>query len=190
MGTLIIGLALFFVPHSVSIVAPAWRDRTAARLGEVPWKGVYSAISLIGLVLIVWGYGDARYQPTLLYAPPEWLRHLAMLLLVPVFPLLFAAYLPGRVQQMTKHPMLVAVKLWAVAHLLVNGMLADVVLFGVFLVWAVADRISLKRRTPRPTPALPAGRANDAIVIGGGLVAYVVFVLWLHTWLIGVAPVG
>jgi uncharacterized membrane protein len=167
MDVLIIGLALFFVPHSVSIVAAGWRDTMVARMGEPAWKGVYSLISAAGLILIIWGYGEARLEPTLVYAPPAWLRHLAMLLLIPVFPLLLAAYLPGRVQRLAKHPMLIAVKLWALAHLLANGMLADVVLFGAFLAWAVADRIALKRRTPRTTPALPATRGNDELVVAG-----------------------
>lgn len=190
MGILITGLVLFFGAHSVSIVAPGWRDTMVKRLGEPAWKGLYSLVSLAGLVMIIWGYGEARYTPTLLYAPPTWLRHLAMLLLVPVFPLLLAAYFPGRVQRLARHPMLAAVKLWALAHLLVNGMLADVVLFGAFLVWAVADRISIKRRGEHARPMLPSGRPNDAIVIGGGLAIYVFFVLWGHAWLIGVSPIG
>jgi uncharacterized membrane protein len=125
-----------------------------------------------------------------LYAPPAGLRHAALLLLVPVFPLLLAAYLPGRIQAATKHPMLAATKLWAVSHLLANGNLADVVLFGSFLVWAVADRISLKRRTPLPVPGVPPGRWNDGIAIVAGLALYVAFLLWLHKLLIGVRPIG
>lgn len=189
MNTLIAGLILFFAVHSVSIVNAAWRDRVAARLGEWTWKGLYSVIAIAGLVLIVWGYDLARQEPVVLYLPPAWLRHVAMLL-VPVFPLLLAAYLPGRIQRATKHPLLVATKLWAVAHLLANGMLADVLLFGAFLVWAVADRISLKRRTQPWVPAAPPSKANDAIAVIGGLALYVAFVFWLHAWLFGVAPVA
>ena len=147
-------------------------------------------VSLVGLVLIIYGYGLARQDPVFLYQPPMALRHVNMLLMLPVFALLLAAYLPGRIQRLTRHPMLVAVKLWAVGHLLVNGTLADVLLFGAFLVWAVADRISLKRRAPRPTPALPATVANDAVVVVGGLALYVVFALWLHPRLIGVPVMG
>ena len=111
-------------------------------------------------------------------------------MLIFVFPLFLAAYLPGRIQAATKHPMLAATKIWAFAHLLVNGTLADVLLFGSFLTWAVLDRISLKRREQRPIPwALPS-RFNDAIAVGGGLALYAVFVLWLHAWLFGVSPVG
>jgi uncharacterized membrane protein len=155
-------------------------------MGELPWKGVYSLIAIAGFVLIVWGYGLAREAPVVLYTPPQWLREVAIVLLLPVFPLLLAAYLPGRIQTATKHPMLAAVKLWATAHLLANGTLADVVLFGALLAWAVVDRISLKRRTPPSAPHLPASRANDAIAVIGGLALYGAFIVWLHEWLIGV----
>lgn len=190
MGTLILGLVLFLGIHSVSIVNEPWRHRMAARMGEWSWKAVYSVVAIVGFVLIVWGYGEARQYPTVLYVPPGWLRHLAFLLLIPVFPLLFAAYLPGRIQSAVKHPMLAAVKIWAFAHLLVNGTLADLVLFGSFLVWAVADRISLKRRHPAPVPGAPPSKANDAIAVVGGLAVYVAFVLWLHGRLIGVPLVA
>ena len=190
MGILILGLVIFFTVHSVSIINEPWRDRMASKMGEWAWKGVYSLAAIVGFVLIVKGYGLARYDPILLYTPPVWLRHLTTLLLVPVFPLLLAAYFPGRIQAATKHPMLIATKLWAVAHLLANGMLADVLLFGAFLVWAVADRISMKRRTQRTVPGAPPTRVNDAIVVIAGLALYVAFVLWLHTWLIGVSPIG
>ncbi|WP_440997066.1 NnrU family protein [Arhodomonas sp. SL1] len=186
MGILILGLILFLGVHSVSIVAPEWRDRMVGRFGEMPWKGMYSVVAIVGVVLIIWGYGAARQDPVFLYVPPTWLRHLSMLLLVAIFPLLLATYLPGRIQATLKHPMLVAVKVWALAHLLVNGTLADVLLFGGFLVWAVADRISLKRRPVRPIPELPRGRFNDAIAVVGGLVIYGLFVVWLHPLLIGV----
>jgi uncharacterized membrane protein len=189
MTKLVLGLVLFLGMHSVSIVAPQWRERMAARLGTGPWKALYGLVSLVGLVLVVQGYAAARLSPVVVYLPPAWLDHLGMLLLVPVFPMLLAAYLPGRIQRTLKHPMLVAVKTWAVAHLLMNGMLADVVLFGAFLAWAVADRISLKRRPRRAAVSAPAGRWNDAIAVGGGLALYVAFVLWLHAWLIGVAVV-
>ncbi len=190
MGVLLLGLVVFFAVHSVSIVNEPWRNRVAAKMGEGPWKGVYSLASLAGFALVVWGYGLARQDPVVLYLPPAWLRHLAMLLLVPVFPLLLAAYLPGRIQSAARHPMLLATKLWAVAHLAANGMLADVVLFGAFLAWAVVDRISMKRRTPRPVPHAPASKVNDLIAVIAGLGLYVAFVLWLHAWLIGVSPIG
>ena len=138
------------------------------------------------LVLIVLSYGDLRNQTELLYALPRWAHGLATVLILPVFPLLLAAYLPGAIRNATKHPMLVAVKLWALAHLLANGFLADVVLFGSFLVWAVADRISLKRRTPRATPALPESPWNDVIVVVGGLILYGAMLNFGHRLLIGV----
>tara|TARA_R110002095_G_scaffold127973_4_gene110902 strand:- start:15 stop:734 length:720 start_codon:yes stop_codon:yes gene_type:complete len=189
MTLLILGLVIFLGVHSVSIFADRWRNRMIDSLGEGPFKGLYSLIALLGLILIIWGYGQARLTPELLYSPPVWLRHVSLVLLLPVFPLLFAAYLPGHIRQTLKHPMLVAVKLWALAHLLANGMLADVLLFGGFLAWAVADRISLKRRQPRKTPALPGTPLNDAIAVVSGLIVYGLFVVWLHMALIGVPPI-
>jgi uncharacterized membrane protein len=188
MTLLIVGLVLFLGIHSISIVAPAWRDAQLAQRGEAAWKGLYSVTAAVGLALIVYGYGLARQAPVVIYTPPAALRHVALLLLLPMFVLLLAVYLPGRIKAATKHPMLLATKLWALAHLLANGTLADVLLFGGFLAWAVADRISLKRRPPRPVPALPVRAANDAIAVVGGVILYVVFALWGHAWLIGVAP--
>lgn len=198
MTWLILGLVLFLGVHSIAIVSPSGRDRLSARLGEGPYKGLYSLASLLGLVLIVWGYGLARQAPVPLYAMPGGMRHLAALLLLPVFVLLIAAYLPGRIKTATKHPMLLAVKLWALAHLLgqsaTGGTLADVLLFGGFLAWAVADRISLKRRAAagltRSVPALPASGINDVIAVVGGLALYLVFAFWAHAWLFGVRPFG
>lgn len=187
MIELIAGLVIFFAVHSVSIVNEPWRDRMVAQLGERTWQGVYSLLAIAGFVLMVRGYGIARLDPVVLYSPPLWLRHVAMLMLVPVFPLLLATYLPGRIQAATRHPMLIATKLWAFAHLLANGMLADVLLFGCFLVWAVADRISMKRRIQRPVPGVPPAKLNDIVAVLLGLVLYVVFVFWLHGWLIGVS---
>ncbi|MBD3658623.1 MULTISPECIES: NnrU family protein [Marinobacter] len=190
MALLIVGLILFLGVHSLSIANEPLRNRLHASLGEAAFKGLYSLASLIGLVLIIWGYSAARLEPTVIYTPPGWLRHLAMLLLVPVFPLLFATYFPGRIKTKLGHPMLAAVKLWALAHLLANGMLHDLLLFGSFLAWAVADRISMKHRTQRPITTLPANKANDAIAVAGGLVVYAVTVFWAHQWLFGVAPVA
>lgn len=191
MTVLVLGLLLFLGTHSISIFGHRWRDATAARIGELPWKGLYSLASLAGLVLIVVGYGLARQEPVVLYLPPAWLRHVGLLLLLFVFPLLLAAYLPGHIKRKLKHPMLIAVKTWAFAHLLMNGMLADVVLFGAFLGWAVADRISLKRRPQREMlVTAPASKWNDAIAVIVGLAIYVWFVAGLHQWLIGVPIVA
>jgi uncharacterized membrane protein len=188
MLILILGLVLFLGVHSVAMVAPQWRTAMRERLGENGWKGVYSLIAFMGLVLIIVGYDLARQDPFWLYHPPGFTRHIAALLMLPVFPLLLATYLPGKIKTTLKHPMLTAVKFWALAHLLANGSLADVVLFGGFLAWAVADRISMKRRAPQQVPTLPASRLNDVIAVVGGLALYVIFALWTHQWLIGVRP--
>jgi uncharacterized membrane protein len=189
---LIVGLILFLGVHSVSIIDAEWRNRMAARLGQLPWKALYGLVALLGLYLIVIGYGQARLgvDPIVVYQPPVWMRHITLLLMLPVFALLLAAYLPGRIQRATKHPMLLATKIWALAHLLANGTLADLLLFGSFLIWAVADRISVKRRAPAPAPAAPAGRFNDWIALGGGLAIYLLFLFWAHKALFGVAPIG
>ncbi len=190
MSILLLGLVIFFAAHSVSLINEAWRDHWVAKIGELPWKGLYSLVSVVGFLLIVWGYGVARHDPVIIYLPPVWLRHLAILLLVPVFPLLLAAYHPGRIQTATKHPMLLATILWSFAHLLVNGMLADMLLFGAFLTWAIVVYFSMQHRTQRPLPGAPPAKANDIIAVIGGLALYVTFVLWIHTWLIGVSPIG
>ena len=191
MGMLIIGLVLFLGIHTVSIVAPQWREGQIARLGEGPWKGIYSVVSAIGFGLLIYGYGAARQSPVGLYTLPTAMRHVALLLMLPVFPLLFAAYLPGRLSRLAKHPMLLATKLWATAHLLANGTLADVLLFGGFVAWAVVDRISVKRRSPaqaRAVPGAPPRAMNDPIAVVGGLVVYALIVLWAHRALFGVSP--
>ena len=193
MLVLVLGLLLFLGIHSVSIVAPRWRAASIARLGPLPWKGIYSLASGLGLAVLVVGYGMARREPIVLYTPPAALRHLALAVMLPVFPLFLAAYFPGRIRNAAKHPMLLSVKLWATAHLLANGTLADVVLFGAFLAWAVADRISVKRRSveeAHDVPAVPSSPYNDVIAVVGGLAIYAVLVIWAHRWLIGVSPLG
>jgi uncharacterized membrane protein len=187
MLKLLAGLAIFLGVHSIAIFAPRWREQLIARIGVPSWKMRYSLVSIAGFVLIVMGYGAARLDPVVLYQPPFWLRHVAMLVMLPVFPLLLAAYLPGRIKAAVKHPMLAAVKAWALAHLLVNGMLADVLLFGGFLAWAVLDRISAGKR-PAVAQAAPGPLRNDVIAVVGGLVLYAVFVVWAHAWLFGVRP--
>ncbi|MGH8798186.1 MAG: NnrU family protein [Caldimonas sp.] len=190
MAIFLAGLLIFLGIHSVSIVAPVWRAGRVARLGERPWKGLYAAVSALGFVLLIFGYGVARHTPVVLYTPPVALRHLALLVMLPVFPLLLAAYLPGRIQGAAKHPMLLAVKLWAVAHLLANGTLVDVLLFGGFLVWAVADRISARRRPRGAIPGAPRRPYNDAIALVVGLALNALFVFGAHRWLIGVSPLA
>ena len=190
MTLLILGLILFLGGHSISIFAPATRDALAARLGEWPWKALYGVVAIAGFVLLIHGYGQARLDPVVLYTPPAWLTHVNMLLMLIVFPALFATYLPGRISRALGHPMLVAVKAWALSHLLVNGNLADVLLFGGFLAWAVADRISLKRRKPRPILRAPATALNDVLAVVLGLGAYVGFAFWAHPRWIGVPVMG
>jgi uncharacterized membrane protein len=187
MGLLALGLAVFLGVHSISIVAPAWRDRVAARLGNA-WRGLYSLVSIGGFLLIVWGYGAARHEAVVLYAPPAWTRYLTAVLMIPVFPLLLAAYLPGRIRNTFRHPMLAAVMMWALAHLVGTGTLANLLLFGSFLAWAIADRASFGWRTPRPLAMAPAGKLNDVIAIVAGLLLYAIFEHWLHVRWIGVQP--
>jgi uncharacterized membrane protein len=182
----VLGLILFVGIHSISIVAPAWRDRMAARIGVIAWKGLYSVVAVLGLILIIRGYADLRGQTEYLYLLPRWVHVISTVLMLPVFPLILATYLPGMVQTAARHPMLVAVKLWAVAHLLANGSVADVMLFGSLLVWAVADRVSIKRRPARSVPALPSGQWNDLIVVIGGLMIYSLMIQFGHRLLIGV----
>src|SRR3984893_16852605 len=184
---LALGLVLFLGVHTISIIAPAWRDRTAARLGNA-WRGLYSLVTIAGLVFIIRGYGIARHNPVMLYTPPAWTHYVTAVLMLPVFPLFLAAYFPGRIKGALQHPMLVSVMLWALAHLMATGTLANLVLFGGFLAWAVADRISYRWRTQRSIPTAPPRRLNDGIAIVAGLVFYVVFEHWLHIRWIGVQP--
>ena len=189
MLKLLTGMVLFFGMHSVAIVAPSFRDRLA-KAKPLAWKGVYSLISIAGFLLIIAGYSESRLQPTVLYTPPAWLYWVPPVLLLPMFILALAPYFPGRISTTTRHPQLIAVKSWALAHLLVNGMLADVLLFGSFLVWGGVLRVAIKRREiPRKPPSAPASRANDAIVVILGLALYALFVLWAHSAWFGVDPV-
>lgn len=191
MTLFVAGLLVFFGVHSISIVAPRWRDAQAARMGENGWKGLYALVSIVSLVAMIYGYGLARQTPVVVYAPPIALRHLTLLLMLPVFPLLIAAYLPGRIKRLTRNPMLLAVILWGVSHLLANGTLNDLLLFGAFLIWAVADLISVNRRANvHPVPGAPASSMNDVIVVVGGLALYAFMLLWAHARVVGVSPLG
>jgi uncharacterized membrane protein len=188
--TLLAGLVLFLVPHSVRIVADDWRLRTVHRIGERRWKAIYSLISIAGLVVIVWGYGATRTDPVMLWNPPAWTRHVAALLTLPAFILLVAAYIPGnRIKAKIGHPMIAGVKLWAFAHLLSNGRLGDVVLFGAFLVWAALDFKAARARDRAAGVSYSAGTlGRDLAVVAVGVAAWGVFALYLHVWLIGVRP--
>jgi uncharacterized membrane protein len=187
---LVLGLALFLGVHSVRLFADGWRGARVAAMGEGAWKGLYSLVSLAGLALIVWGYGMTRAAPIDLWHPPVWTRHAASLLTLLAFILIAAAYVPrSRIRAMVGHPMVAGVKLWAFAHLLSNGRLADVVLFGAFLAWAVADYASLRRRDRAAGTKRGAGAlANDLTSVVAGTVAWFVFALYLHAPLIGVRP--
>ena len=189
MLALIAGLLLFLGIHSVGLFVPNWRRQIIARLGPLAWKGLYTLVAVLGLALIVYGYGQARLVPTWLWVPPVWTRHLAALLTLSAFILLVAAYVPGsHVKARVGHPMLLGVKLWAVAHLIANGTLADLLLFGSFLVWAVALFIVL-RRHDRLAGVVRSGYVRrDAAVLVTGVVAWAAFALWLHEVIIGVSP--
>jgi uncharacterized membrane protein len=190
MPILILGLVLFLGAHSVHMLAPGFRDRVVARIGLWPWKGLYSLVSVIGFVLIVIGFGMARAQPQLLYAPPLWLRHLNALFTLVAFVLVAAAYVPrNHLKAKIGHPMLAGVKLWALGHLLATGFLHDVVLFGAFLAWAVADFAVSRRRDRAAGVVYPAGAAmGDVLVAVAGVAAWAIFAFLLHLRLLGVSP--
>ena len=192
MTVLILGLILFLGPHSVRIVAEPWRTQMLHRLGEKPWKGLYSLVSLIGFALIIWGYGLARYDPVVLWQPPVAMRHIASLLTLASFILLTAAYVPGNsIKARLRHPMILGVKLWAFAHLLANGMLADLVLFGAFLLWAVLDYRAARERDREQSISYGQGKLVPSIVaVVIGTLLWAAFAFWLHRWWIGVAPFG
>lgn len=185
MTLLLLGLVIFIGIH---LVPSAARLRLAAvdGLGAGPYKLGFTGVALLGFVLIVYGYGAARMSDTvILWDPPVWTRHLALMLMLPVFPMIVAAYLPTHIKAALKHPMLAAVKLWAVTHLLANGRLSDVVLFGAILAWAVIVRISLKRRGRIGGELMPKASA-DAVAVVVGLALYGFMVVVGHSWLIGV----
>lgn len=192
MTVLILGLLIFLGIHSLRIFANNWRNRQQVRLGDLPWKGLYSLTSIIGFVLIVWGFGLARQHPVLLYAPSLGLRHLNALFTLVAFVLLAAAYVPrNHLKARLGHPMLVGVKVWAFGHLLATGMLHDVVLFGAFLLWAVVLFIMSRRRDRMADTVYPAGSIKgDVLTIVIAVVVWIVFTLWLHLWLIGVNPMA
>lgn len=189
MTLLILGLVVFLGVHCFSMVRGS-RAALITRVGEGPYKGIYSLLSLVGIVLIAVGYGQYRaggYIPV--WDPPVWTRHLALLLVWIAFVCVVAAYLPGRIKARLKHPMLAGVKIWALAHLLANGDLGSILLFGSILAWAVAARISVKRRdvaAQHGGTAAPAGWRNDILAVVVGTAIYLVFLFWLHPWLIGV----
>ena len=191
LALLILGLIVFLGVHVLtSLRAP--RAQLVARLGEGPYKIIYSVIAIVGFVLIIVGYGQYRAGGWInVWYPPPWTRHVAALLIWPAFVFVVAAYVRGDIARILKHPMLVGVKLWAAAHLIANGDLGSIILFGAVLAWAVYDRISLKRRTDPGAPPFPyGGRRNDVIAVVVGTIIYLAFGLVFHPLWIGVPVFG
>ena len=187
---LIAGLVLFLGVHSTRVFANDWRNRTLARMGEKPFKGLYALASLAGFLLMLWGYGQARQQGVMLWNSPAVTRHIAALLMLVSFILLAATYVPGnQLKAKLHHAMVLATKVWALAHLLANGSLANVLLFGSFLAWSVLLFANLRRRDRRERFVYAAGTAGATLVtVLAGVAAWVAFAFWLHRVLIGVSP--
>ena len=186
---LVLALLVFHGLHSIRMVAPNWRQSQIAQLGEGKWKGLFSLALLVALIFLIWAYGQARTDYVEIYNPPLWGRHFALMLMALSFIALMVFNLkPGHLKPMLKHPFLVSIKLWALAHLFANGDLASVLLFGSFLVWAVWNRIAVKRRMS-PLPA-KGPVINDIFAVVSGLVLWVVFIWFAHEWLFGVAPLA
>jgi len=192
MTLLLTGLLLFLGVHSTRIVAEDFRSRQIARMGDKAWKGLYSLASIAGFVLMVWGYGLARQEPIVLWATPVWLRHVAALLTWVAFVMLAAAYIPGNhIKATLQHPMVLGVKVWAFAHLIANNTLADLLLFGSFLVWAVLSFRAAKARDRAAGTTYPRGSlVRTLITIVAGTAAWIAFAVWAHAAWIGVRPFG
>ncbi|TAK93183.1 MAG: protein NrnU [Aquabacterium sp.] len=192
MLELALGLLIFLGVHSVRIFADGWRTRTRDRMGALPWKGVYSLLSIVGFVLIVHGFGQTRLAPVVLWVPPLPMRHIAALLTLITFIFLVAAYVPGNaIKAKLRHPMILGVKVWALAHLLANGQLAHVVLFGSFLLWAILNfRASRQRDRLAPPAPLRSSALATMLTVAVGVAAWVGFAFWGHLHLIGKSPLG
>jgi uncharacterized membrane protein len=191
LSGMILGLVLFLGVHLISTKRDV-RAQLITRHGESLYKLGYTVISFAGLALIVWGFANYRATGWIdVWYPPKAMRHITVALMLPAVILLVAAYLRGRIYTVVKHPMLAAVKLWALAHLLANGDLGSIILFGAFLAWAVVDRISLKRRTDPGAPPIPVGGPlNDVIAVAVGIVAYLALGFAFHPVVIGVPVFG
>jgi uncharacterized membrane protein len=187
MTLLIVGIVVFLGLHLLPTL-PGWREKIVGRLGENGYKALFSLLSVAGFVLLV--YGFAKAPVIQVWSPPGWTRWVAIVLMLPAFIFLVAAYVPGQIKARLKHPFLVSIKTWALAHLIANGDLASIILFGSFLAYAVYDRITLKRRQARGLVTVQAsgGPRNDLIAVVLGAVLYVVFLVWLHPVLIGTTP--
>ena len=192
MTYLILGLVIFLGVHSVRIVAEGWRAQTMARVGEGAYKGIYSLLSLLGFGLIIWGFGVARETPVMVWMPPAGMRHAAALFTLIAFILVAAAYVPGNaIKVRVHHPMVLGVKTWAFAHLLANGSVAHLVLFGSFLLWAVLNFIASRRRDRAQGTQYPAGNTSGTVTtVVVGVIAWAVFAFLLHGLLIGIRPIS
>jgi uncharacterized membrane protein len=191
LPVMILGLVLFLGVHLLTTQREL-RARFVTSLGEGGYKGCYSLVSLAGLVLIVWGFAHYRAAGQIeIWHPPAAFKHITEALMLPAVILVVASYIRGRIYATVKHPMLAGVKLWAAAHLIANGDLGSIILFGSFLAWAAFDRITLKRRTDSGAPPIPVGGpANDAIAIAVGIVAYLALGFVFHPVVIGVPVFG
>ncbi len=192
MTLLIFGLVIFLGLHSIRIFAESGRERSIARLGEGPWKGVYSLLSLVGFVMIVWGFGEARGTAPMIWTPPVWTRHITILLML-FSMILLAAYglKKSHIAVAVHHPMLWAVVVWSFGHLLANGSMADIVLFGAFLAWSLVDLMANYTRDRTKAIVYPApnwGATIGAIVVG--VILWGALIGGLHVWLFGVSPVA
>jgi uncharacterized membrane protein len=193
MLLLVLGLALFLGVHSTRVFAEGWRTSMIQRLGEKPWKGLFAIVSIVGFVLVVWGYGLARQNPVVLWPqPPVATRHIAALLTMAAFVLLVAPYVPrNHFKSRLRHPQVIGVKVWAFAHLIANNTLADLVLFGSFLLWAVLDFRAARKRERTLATVPPAGTLPMTVLTAViGVVAWAAFAFWAHARWIGVAPMG
>lgn len=183
MTWLILGLVAFLGFH----LLPAHtrlRSRLIAAMGEIGYRIFFSVMSVLTLVLLIWAYANAAFVE--IWSPPSWTRHIAAVLMVLSFVVLMSAFFPGRIKRALKHPMLIAIKTWALAHLIANGDLASILLFGGFLAYAVVDRILIKQRGEFAALEVSAGARNDLIAVISGIALYAAFIFGLHEWLIGV----
>jgi uncharacterized membrane protein len=192
MAVLVLGLVLFLGVHSTRIFADGWRTGMIARLGPLPWKGLFAAASLIGFIVMVWGFRMARQDTLVLWTSPAWMKHVTAVLMMVSMILFVSAYIPrNSFKARLHHPMVLSVKVWALAHLLAVGVAADVVLFGALLVWAVLSFRAARQRDRANNTVYPPGNAvGTTIAIAVGLVAWSVFAMLLHGPLIGVRPLG
>ncbi len=202
MAWLILGLVLFLGAHSTRIFAENWRQATLDRLGEKAYKGVYTLVSLLGFGLLMFGFDQVRWDSPLLWAPPVWVKHAAALLMLLSLVLLASAYTPrNAIKVKLHHPMVLSVKVWALAHLLANPRLADVVLFGAFLLWSVLNFRAARQRDRLAAASLTPGQGSGALepevsgaatlrAIGIGVVVWAFLLSRGHAWLFGVSPLG